>query len=288
MMLRVLQLALLLSTLTFSHAADLYKVLGVKRSANGKQLKAAYRKLALIYHPDKNPNKQEWANDKFTEVTHAYEVLSDPEQRRIYNQVGEEGLKRGAGGQPQQRHQHFRSDPFEPFSKFFGGGGRDKRKQGQNNFNFGFGGGGGHDRHRPPPRPAPPRQETHKYKRVKKLGVKFPDDSAKHIWLIHFFSSTARTIDPASKGLVALLEGLAEDLQKIAKVGAVDCAAHRKVCKARLRKVTEDRLPSFEVVSGGDSSGLIPIKNLNDKKSVKKALHGHVVKALDLQQHLVI
>eukprot|EP00618_Florenciella_parvula_P003113 CAMPEP_0119480578 /NCGR_PEP_ID=MMETSP1344-20130328/9322_1 /TAXON_ID=236787 /ORGANISM="Florenciella parvula, Strain CCMP2471" /LENGTH=115 /DNA_ID=CAMNT_0007514899 /DNA_START=211 /DNA_END=554 /DNA_ORIENTATION=- len=101
----VMMLALVLTS-PCAHAAgkrekkkkDLYQVLGVKRSASDKKLKSAYRKLALLYHPDKNPTKQEWAQDKFTEVTHAYEVLSDPKKKRIYDQTGDDGTGPTGGG----------------------------------------------------------------------------------------------------------------------------------------------------------------------------------------------
>ena len=79
-------------------SADYYSTLGVKRNANKRELKKAYRKLALKYHPDKNPKNKAKATKKFEELSTAYEVLNDPEKRRIYDQVGEEGLKRGAGG----------------------------------------------------------------------------------------------------------------------------------------------------------------------------------------------
>lgn len=66
---------------------------GVPRSADGAAIKKAYRKLALKYHPDRNPNKPKWASSRFAEVSAAYEVLSDEKKRRIYDQHGEDGLK---------------------------------------------------------------------------------------------------------------------------------------------------------------------------------------------------
>jgi DnaJ-class molecular chaperone len=75
---------------------DYYKILGVSRSATDDELKKAYRKLALKYHPDKN--KAKGAEDKFKEIGEAYDVLSDPRKRQIYDQCGEEGLKGGMGG----------------------------------------------------------------------------------------------------------------------------------------------------------------------------------------------
>jgi molecular chaperone DnaJ len=76
---------------------DYYTVLGVQRSASGDEIKKAYRKLALQYHPDRNPGDKA-AEDKFKEASEAYQVLSDPEKRELYNRYGIEGLK-GAGYQ---------------------------------------------------------------------------------------------------------------------------------------------------------------------------------------------
>jgi molecular chaperone DnaJ len=71
---------------------DYYEVLGVGRSADDSEIKAAYRKLALKYHPDRNPNNKD-AEDKFKEAAEAYEVLRDPRKREIYNQYGHQGLE---------------------------------------------------------------------------------------------------------------------------------------------------------------------------------------------------
>src|ERR671918_945290 len=76
---------------------DYYDVLGVPRSANDNDVKSAYRKLALQYHPDRNPGDKA-AEDKFKEASEAYQVLSDPEKRQLYDRFGIEGLK-GAGYQ---------------------------------------------------------------------------------------------------------------------------------------------------------------------------------------------
>ena len=73
-------------------------MLGVSKDADDKQLKKAYRKLAVKWHPDKNPDNVEQAEEKFKEINEAYEVLSDEKNRKIYDQFGEEGLKGGAGG----------------------------------------------------------------------------------------------------------------------------------------------------------------------------------------------
>ncbi|GMY37421.1 dnaJ homolog subfamily B member 13-like [Fagus crenata] len=72
---------------------DYYKILKVDKSAKDEDLKKAYRKLAMKWHPDKNPNNMKEAESKFKEISEAYEVLSDPQKRAIYDQYGEEGLK---------------------------------------------------------------------------------------------------------------------------------------------------------------------------------------------------
>ncbi|KAJ1281803.1 hypothetical protein BS78_03G002100 [Paspalum vaginatum] len=81
---------------------DYYKVLGVDRGSSDDDLKKAYRKLAMRWHPDKNSTNKKEAEAKFKQISEAYEVLSDPQKRTIYDQLGEEGLKGqpppGAGG----------------------------------------------------------------------------------------------------------------------------------------------------------------------------------------------
>ncbi|KAH8502033.1 hypothetical protein H0E87_016702 [Populus deltoides] len=89
-----------------------YEVLGVSKSASQDDLKKAYRKAAIKNHPDKGGDPE-----KFKELAQAYEVLSDPEKREIYDQYGEDALKEGMGGGGGGAH-----DPFDIFQSFFGGG----------------------------------------------------------------------------------------------------------------------------------------------------------------------
>jgi curved DNA-binding protein len=117
---------------------DYYDTLGVSKNASGEELKRAYRKLAMKYHPDKNPNKKE-AEERFKEINEAYAVLSDKEKRKQYDTFGKEGF-----------HQRFtQEDIFRGFdfdeilSGLFGGRGkREFRYGGRGGFDFGdfFGG----------------------------------------------------------------------------------------------------------------------------------------------------
>ncbi|XP_048196499.1 dnaJ homolog subfamily B member 6 isoform X2 [Perognathus longimembris pacificus] len=104
---------------------DYYEVLGVQRQASAEDIKKAYRKLALKWHPDKNPENKEEAERKFKQVAEAYEVLSDAKKRDIYDKYGKEGLNGGGGG-----GSHFDSpfefgftfrNPDDVFREFFGG-----------------------------------------------------------------------------------------------------------------------------------------------------------------------
>lgn len=77
--------------------ADYYETLGVARTASDDEIKKAYRKLAMTYHPDRNNGSLE-AEEKFKSITEAYDVLRDPNKRATYDRYGEAGLRGGAGG----------------------------------------------------------------------------------------------------------------------------------------------------------------------------------------------
>ncbi|KAF2368512.1 DnaJ domain [Trinorchestia longiramus] len=101
---------------------DYYKVLEVSRSSSSADIKKAYRRLALKWHPDKNPDNQEEATKKFKEISEAYEVLSDDKKKKIYDQFGWEGLQNNSGGggptRTRTRHPRHHFDPFDSYSSF--------------------------------------------------------------------------------------------------------------------------------------------------------------------------
>ena len=108
---------------------DYYEVLGVNKSATDDELKKAYRKLAKKYHPDANPDNKTQAEAKFKEVNEAYENLSDPQKRRMYDQFGHngpQGFGGNGGGFYSQGFEGFNMGDFgdfgDIFSSFFGGG----------------------------------------------------------------------------------------------------------------------------------------------------------------------
>ncbi|UZV49802.1 DnaJ domain-containing protein, partial [Treponema pallidum] len=94
---------------------DYYEVLGISKTASGEEIKKAYRRLAIQFHPDRNQGNKE-AEERFKEATEAYEVLIDAQKRAAYDRYGFDGLKdmHGAHG--------FNSSAFQGFEDIFGGG----------------------------------------------------------------------------------------------------------------------------------------------------------------------
>lgn len=111
---------------------DYYKILGVDKSSSAEDIKKAYRKLALKWHPDRNPNNKEESESKFKDIGEAYSVLSDSRKKQIYDQLGEEGLKGQASGfsgggfsfmNAEDIFKQFFGDE-NPFASFGGSGGK--------------------------------------------------------------------------------------------------------------------------------------------------------------------
>jgi len=100
---------------------DYYEILGVDKNASAEEIKKAYRKLAMQYHPDKNPENKKEAEERFKEISEAYEVLSDPNKRGQYDRFGHEGMSDifGRGGFTWSDFTHY-SDIEDIFGSFFG------------------------------------------------------------------------------------------------------------------------------------------------------------------------
>ncbi len=118
---------------------DLYETLGVSKSATASEIKKAYRKLAVKYHPDKNPDDPS-AEEKFKEIGYAYEILSDEDKKAAYDRYGHSAFEGGMGGGGGRGGYH---DPRDIFSQVFGGA-----FGGGGGFEDMFGGGGGRGRSR--------------------------------------------------------------------------------------------------------------------------------------------
>lgn len=109
---------------------NFYEVLGISKNATDDEIKKSYRKLALKYHPDRNKAKD--ATEKFKELSHAYEILSDTQKRQAYDQTGNESFQEGGGEGPPDSYSYQTgkdtqgfsgfTDPNDIFEQFFGGG----------------------------------------------------------------------------------------------------------------------------------------------------------------------
>lgn len=143
--LQVVLFSILSLAAVVSAGRDYYDLLGVPRDATVGIIKKSYRRLARVYHPDKHPGDKK-AENKFKEISQAYEVLSNDEKRRTYDQFGEEGLQNGGGGGGSHPfghrfHASFGDDGFADFGhdRF-----ADMFSEFSGNFGSGFGGGDFH------------------------------------------------------------------------------------------------------------------------------------------------
>ncbi|KAH9259538.1 hypothetical protein BASA81_001959 [Batrachochytrium salamandrivorans] len=204
---------------------DHYQILSVPRNADDKQIKKAYRKLAMKWHPDKHqePASKAKAEKNFMRIAKAYETLSDPELRRVYDQVGEEGVKNHEQQQPHQGHQRHQFqgefDPFVLFEQMFGGGGG------------GRGGGGGNNRRGGNRGPSQPGQGMFDNTPVRIAN----DDNAKlvlgkhirrDVFVILFYAPWCGHCQQIKPEFIAF----AKQAHGLYQVVAVDCDTSSKLC----------------------------------------------------------
>mmetsp|Transcript_40968 Transcript_40968/g.122313 ORF Transcript_40968/g.122313 Transcript_40968/m.122313 type:complete len:484 (-) Transcript_40968:459-1910(-) len=216
-----------------------YDILGVAEDAPEEHIKKAYRRQALKWHPDRNMENKEEAEEKFKEVAQAYETLSDPEKRRLYDMHGEEGLKQGGTPGGPGGGAGFRSgDPMDMFNMFFGGGmGGGRGGGGGANFHFNMGGGGfqggfhggmgggfgggGMGGMRQPPEPGLYEGDDNV------LEVTADSFPAKGVALVEFYApwcGHCKQLAPKYKQVAGTLKG-------VAAVGAVNCEEHKSLCQ---------------------------------------------------------
>eukprot|EP00898_Chlorokybus_atmophyticus_P005112 jgi/Chlat1/5601/Chrsp369S05374 len=254
------------------------QVLGVDKSASDSDLKKAFHRQSLKYHPDKN--KSPGAQRKFQEIGEAYEVLKDSEKRQIYDQYGEEGLKGGGpgagdfggayeqgpagggfggfggfpGGGAGGRTFTFQSSGGSPGGGFGGFGGGDGASFFERMFGGGFGGFGASGGDQQPPRSQQFRSQggnlyagskvvtplTHKKFNKEVAG------SETTTWLVKFYLSSCghcRAAKPA-------VEQVATELQGLIRVGVVDCDAQRELCQ----QYGIEGVPQFAIFPAGSKS----------------------------------
>eukprot|EP00578_Thalassiosira_sp_NH16_P008961 CAMPEP_0181111136 /NCGR_PEP_ID=MMETSP1071-20121207/19107_1 /TAXON_ID=35127 /ORGANISM="Thalassiosira sp., Strain NH16" /LENGTH=601 /DNA_ID=CAMNT_0023194995 /DNA_START=15 /DNA_END=1817 /DNA_ORIENTATION=+ len=232
---------------------DYYKILNVNRGAKPKEIKSAYRKLALKYHPDKfqsdpklsekqNEAKKKKHGDNFIKVASAYDILGDTKKRMAFDSYGQNGLdmlekgidpeaagfgagNRGSSGHaPRRAQQQSSGTPFGG-SDSFGGGARGGFGGGFPGFQSFFGGMPGMGRQqqkrqqtKPKDKPPPALFGKDDPSGVVPLGSsKFPDTRSKHAWLILFYDRGVYQKDKATKGYVSRAKQLSEGLLKRAQ-----------------------------------------------------------------------
>lgn len=230
----------LLAALQVIECVDFYKVLGIKRNANAKEIKKAYRKKSLELHPDKNP--EEGAAEKFAEVARAYEVLSDDEKRRIYDEHGEEGLKMheqpgggGGGG--------FGGDPFgDIFEHMFNGFGGGRRR-------------GDSGEQKTPDVRMPLRLSLEDLYKGTTIDVEY----VREVLCVHWEECTSRADDCQGPGIRLKRQQLAPGFVQQVQIQDERCIARgkawRKNCRACPQKTETEKIDLTVDVSAGTRQG---------------------------------
>ncbi|CAD8096517.1 unnamed protein product [Paramecium primaurelia] len=258
---------------------DYYQLLGLKKGASEAEIKKAFKKQSLKYHPDKNKGNEEKAQKQFQKIVNAYETLKDPEKRKIYDQYGEEGVNKHEQQQQQGGGGGFHNfGGFEDiFSQFFGrggGGGGGGRQQ----FHFNFGGnqgGGGFGN-----------QEFEDGGQAKKDNLFDNTDvyaldmsnlsrfyRREEVWLIYFYLPNGE----GQKHKKLIIE-LAEKYAGIFRVAAIDCEDDEALCEDEF---SVRRYPSVSIYASRLSAEPIKYKG-------KWELNDLAKEAVDLMEDFVI
>lgn len=226
---------------------DYYEILGVPRDADERVIKKQFRNLAMKYHPDKNPDTEE----KFQEISKAYEVLSDPEKRKQYDLGGEDYVNRGGGGGGGGSGGGFHGgggiNMEDVFSSFFGGNMKGSFGPGSHfsfngqNFGGGFGGGGGGGggfNQRQRQRSGQPRRagsglkfesSTHVEDMDEEMLAKAKDKEGNRLYLVLFYSSIGDYDAKVASGKV--FEDATKNINFVISVNKVDCKENGGMCK---------------------------------------------------------
>ena len=232
-------------------AEDYYKTLGVSRNATPKEIRKAFKKLSLKWHPDKNKKNPEVAKNMFIKIANAYEVLSDPKKKEIYDHQGEEGVndhvtRENSGQQGGAQHggfggfdfggNNFGGGSFEDiFSQFFGGGGgggrRGGSRRGKGKGKKGKKGKGGKQRGRSIFEDDEDEFQKGHFtnENIVTLNVETMSDlmNRREHWFVLFYKSNDRQINEYAQ----MWNTLADKANGIFTVSTVDCSFDSDVCE---------------------------------------------------------
>ncbi|GMH83127.1 hypothetical protein TrST_g8037 [Triparma strigata] len=229
--------------------ADYYKTLGVTKKSTDKEIKKAYRKLSLQYHPDKN--KEPGASEKFSEIARAYEVLSDEEKRDTYNRYGEDGLKQQEARGGQGGGGGGFGDIFEQFG--FRGFGNQQRS----------------DRERRTPNVELPLKVTLKQLY---LGEVFEVDYVREVMCLNWKECTKRSQDCQGPGIKIRSQQLAPGFVQQVQVRDEKCIGRGEMWKSNCVKcpngktVPEKTSVTVDVQKGMRNGEPITFENIADEK----------------------
>ncbi|KAL4466992.1 hypothetical protein ABPG74_010589 [Tetrahymena malaccensis] len=216
---------------------DYYRVLGLKKGASEAEIKRAFKKLSLKYHPDKNKNDPKKAEQQFQEIVEAYEVLKDPKQKEVYDKYGEEGLKQqqqGGGGHGGHHFNFGGGGGFDDiFSQFFGGGGRGGGGGFHQQFNF-----GGGQQQQQQNRDLFSQSDVYEIE----MGSLSKFFRRQEVWVILFYKSNQQQ----SINLKDSYRELASTYYGIFRVAAVDCVEEDALCEDEFQVFEHPSILVFE------------------------------------------